>query len=120
MAETDLPHQRYRRARIWAWITIVSIVFMLLSALVRNLREDTGHNESTSVAWAALTISFLALIVSAVGTASAVLFGWQADRRQTEEARLKIQQLERQLAVMTEPPYKAKGTIELPYQSPKK
>ena len=43
-------------------------------------------------------ISFLALVVSAIGTTSSMLLGWRAERRLAEESKLKIQQLERELA----------------------
>jgi hypothetical protein len=42
-------------------------------------------------------VSFLTFVVSAIGTASTVLLGWRAERRQSEEFKLKIKQLELQL-----------------------
>ena len=58
----------------------------------------SGWINPATIAVATLPVSFLALIVTAIGTASTVLLGWRNDRRQAEEARLKIQQLERELA----------------------
>jgi hypothetical protein len=43
-------------------------------------------------------VSFITLILSAIGTSSAIILGWRTDRRQTQEFKLKIQQLEMQLA----------------------
>jgi hypothetical protein len=37
------------------------------------------------------------LVVSAIGTTSTILLGWRAERRQSEEFKLKIKQLELQL-----------------------
>jgi hypothetical protein len=37
------------------------------------------------------------MIVSGIGTASTILLGWRADRRQAKEFKLKIEQLELQL-----------------------
>jgi hypothetical protein len=42
-------------------------------------------------------ISFFTLVVSAIGTTSTILLGWRAERRQSEEFKLKIKQLELQL-----------------------
>jgi hypothetical protein len=44
---------------------------------------------------AALVTSFLAFVVSGIGTASTVILGWRSERR---ESKLKIAQLELQLA----------------------
>lgn len=43
-------------------------------------------------------ISVAAFVVSSVGTASAVILGWRCERRQAAESKLKIEQLELQLA----------------------
>jgi hypothetical protein len=52
----------------------------------------------SSIGFFTAVISFLGLIVSAVGVYSSVRLGWRADRRQSEEFKLKIEQLELQLA----------------------
>ena len=64
---------------------------------------DAGYAAEPSytlpfIGLATLCISFLALIVSGIETTSSVLLGWRADRRQSDEFKLKIQQLELQLA----------------------
>jgi hypothetical protein len=46
---------------------------------------------------AGLVISFLTFVASARGTTSTILLGWRADRRQSEEFKLKLKQLELQL-----------------------
>jgi hypothetical protein len=36
-----------------------------------------------------VSVSFLALVISALGTASTIMLGWRSERRQAEESRLK-------------------------------
>jgi hypothetical protein len=62
---------------------------------------DEGDNETISyIALIGAAVSVVTLVVSALGTASAVTLGWRADRRQSEELKLKIQQMELQIAEM--------------------
>lgn len=116
MAEVELPKQRYyRRAGFWAVLMIATLAAMLLSIVVLHdillinwavltnpgfagNASPTSWFEPTSVAATTLAISTLALIVTALGTASTVLLGWRDEKRQTAETKLKIEQLERQLA----------------------
>jgi hypothetical protein len=105
MAEIELPKQRYyRRAGFWAVLMIATLVAMLLSIVVivvfvgEDLLDIFLINFGVlmtypssgpppwfapliTVAAATLAISTLALIVTAIGTASTVL----ADKRQTAE-----------------------------------
>jgi hypothetical protein len=46
----------------------------------------------------AFYLSLAALCISAVGTVSTVILGWRNERRQSAEFKLKIEQLELQLA----------------------
>ena len=45
-----------------------------------------------------LPIALLALFVSAISAALAVIFGWRAERRQNKELQLRVLQLESQMA----------------------
>lgn len=47
-------------------------------------------------------ISTCTLVVTTTGTLSALVLGWRGDRRQSQEFRLKIEQLELQIAEMRE------------------
>jgi hypothetical protein len=122
MAEIALPKQTYyQRAGFWAVLMIATLVAMLLSIVVivvfvgEDLHDILWINFAVlmtspssgpppwfkpliTVAAATLAISTLALIVTALGTASTVMLGWRDDKRQTAETKLKIEQLERQLA----------------------
>ena len=114
--EADLSKRRYKRAWKWA-VMLAGTVLLVLSALFvlvaiiflegplyADYRSGGGAAdkiESEQIATASLItigISFLAMMVAAMGTSSSILLGWRADRRQTEEFELKIQQLERKLA----------------------
>jgi hypothetical protein len=123
MAEIELPKQRYyRRAGFWAVLMIATLVAMLLSIVVIVVIVGEGlidiiwinlavlatsprpgpppswFEPPITVAAATLAISTLALMVTVLGTASTVMLGWRDDKRQTAETKLKIEQLERQLA----------------------
>jgi L-asparagine transporter-like permease len=45
-----------------------------------------------------LAVSTLTAVIALIGSASTIILGWRADRRQSAEFRLKIEQLELQLA----------------------
>jgi hypothetical protein len=110
--------ERFSRGRTYARLVRISAValpiFIMVSIVV--VLPRTGPPESHSIQPTAKplvtpeTISYIALIgaavsvvtlvVSALGTASAVTLGWRADRRQSEELKLKIQQMELQIAEM--------------------
>ena len=114
--EADLSKRRYKRAWKWA-VVLAGTVLVVLSALsilvaviflegplYADYRSGTGAAdkiESDQIATASLVtigISFLAMMVAAMGTSSSILLGWRTDRRLTEEFELKIHQLERKLA----------------------
>ena len=117
--EANLSKRRYKRAWKWA-VTLAGTVLVVLSALsvlvavifLEGPLDDTYRSgggapdkiESEQIATVSLVtigISFLAMMVAAMGTSSSILLGWRADRHQTEEFKLKIQQLERKLAGST-------------------
>jgi hypothetical protein len=95
---------RYRWGRVFAALmngslivwTFSFIVFIILGLLfskpygTASLPSETGE-KITFVAAATLVISTVSLVVSIIGTASAAILGWRADRRQ-------VQQLKRELA----------------------
>jgi hypothetical protein len=109
MTDIDQPKQtHYQRARFWAVLMIATLVAMLLSIVVivvfvgEDLLDIFLINFGVlmtypssgpppwfapliTVAAATLAISTLALIVTAIGTASTVLLSNRADKRQTAE-----------------------------------
>src|SRR6185295_5027480 len=112
----DLSKRRYKRAWKWA-VMLAGTVLLVLAALsvlvaiiffegslYADYRSGGGAAdkvEAEQIATAALVamgISFLAMMAAAIGASSSILLGWGTDRRQTEELRLEIQRLERELA----------------------
>ena len=112
----DLSKRRYKRAWKWA-VMLAGTVLLVLAALsvlvaiiffegslYADYRSGGGAAdkvEAEQIATAALVamgISFLAMMAAAIGASSSILLGWRTDRRQTEELRLEIQRLERELA----------------------
>ena len=110
----------YKRARIYAKILLWSLGFFVIGICLSVIREilwelsqktpNPTHPDSAEPWWVpdieqltgfflviTLSISFFTLIASAIAIASTILLGWRAERRQSEEFRLKIKQLELQL-----------------------
>lgn len=99
----------YRRARIFAWIMLGSLVAMaLIPLLVLPLElggapppshgAPSAEAPATTFQTVALLISGATFLISGIGTASSVILGWRNERRQSAEFRLRIEQLERQVA----------------------
>jgi hypothetical protein len=78
----------YRRARLFAAMLLLSLAALLLAPIYSQ--SQVGNSLAA--------ISFLSLIVACIGTSSSIFLGWRADRRQSEELRLEIEQLELQLS----------------------
>lgn len=100
------PNRWYRAARGFAWTFLISFVAMLLLAVLSSVlgggRAAPGGGSALAptldIPAYALVVSICAFFVSAFGTASTVILGWRNERRQAAESRLKIEQLELQLA----------------------
>ena len=67
----------------------------LLLAMAGELREKAAKQEEAKVL---AVVSCIFVVIGVIGTSYSMLLGWRAERRQAEEAQLKNQQLERQLA----------------------
>jgi hypothetical protein len=89
--DSPLP---YKLARACSLLLILSLIVFAISILPDIWPGVTPIAEHTNVV---LIISSFAFVLTAIGTASTVLLGWHADRRQSDEFRLKIEQLELQL-----------------------
>ncbi len=106
---------RVRKMAFYAVLVLVFILNLVALEYVYKLRSSfdiphtsylnappEGTRETTSIdpklALYSFYVSVCTLMVSIIGTASAILLGWRADRRQARETELKIQQLELQLA----------------------
>jgi hypothetical protein len=90
----------YGRALFFAWTVFGSILILVLASVVPFLiaggRVEGG--QQLSLPALAVGVSACTLIVSTLGTASSVILGWRGERRQAAEWKLKIQQLELELA----------------------
>jgi hypothetical protein len=95
--------KQFRRATIYARIVRISLVALIFSFIMFMLFGVAGPPNilESVLQWVPLLtvlVSFLALVISSLGTASTIMLGWRSERRQAEESRLKIEQLELQLA----------------------
>jgi hypothetical protein len=97
----------FRLGKVFAWIGLLSALIMLAGFVVLFIGPPVrlSNVPSDSVGrflnlWGTMAVvgSALTSLVAMVGTASTVLLGWRSDRRQSQEFRLKIEQLELQLA----------------------
>jgi hypothetical protein len=100
----------YRLARIFAIsLPIFAVLFLLGSGLLLVLPRvdldgllfNLGPREQQNLipAYGAITalVSLVGMIVTMAGTTTTILIGWRSERRQSEEFKLKIKQLEFQL-----------------------
>ena len=102
---TTLPSRSFRWARFFAWLGILSVpAFMVGSGLATVLPE--GGTAINAIG----AISILTLIIATIGTTSTILLGWRADARQSQEFKLKIEQLELQLVEAREEAQKQNKT----------
>ena len=108
----------FRLAKIFAWIALLSIPVMLAGVALLSLLDGgspasaphpsipifpealpgrPSGPSATDLGMLAVVGSGLTSLIASIGTASTVLLGWRADRRQSQEFKLKIEQLEFQL-----------------------
>ena len=94
----------FRRAKVYALIVRISTVTLgiglFLSTWNEVVKEENNNvlNLITILPLATIVVSTSALIISSLGTASAIMLGWRLERRQAQEFKLKIEQLELELA----------------------
>jgi hypothetical protein len=74
-------------------------LFQILSAVLFPPKPQLQYFDARADTLA--VIAGLTFVVSSVGTASTILPGWRAERRQAQEFQLKIKQLELQVAELT-------------------
>jgi membrane-bound ClpP family serine protease len=84
-------------AKIFAWIGLFSLV-LLVAGIVLAIYLPSGGEDINAIAVLTVLISSLTLLIAMIGTTSTIILSWRADRRQSEEFKLKIQQLELELA----------------------
>jgi hypothetical protein len=101
------PVQQARRTRRAFGIFVGSFVLFVIVVIFNHTLGRPFLITNWSAALAVLAqygtllvaaIAALAFVVNALGTASTVALGWRADQRQAQEFKLKIEQLEMQLA----------------------
>ncbi len=104
----------YLIARPLAWLSLTSLsatlAFLVASLTFEPESDPPGMKRAfprtseipepapIDLPTIALIVSACAVCVTTVGTASTVILGWRNERRQSAEFRLKIEQLELQLA----------------------
>ncbi|MGA7674324.1 MAG: hypothetical protein WCA78_04670 [Rhizomicrobium sp.] len=103
-----------RIARYWAFLFIASLAVLLLIGTARMFTQTRNFPPITSRSRTivmsaskqatpeppslAMLVSLGALLVTGMGTASTIVLGWRNEKRQAMEFKLKIEQLELQLA----------------------
>jgi hypothetical protein len=116
----EIGNRAYKISRVFAALALISIVSFvglvmlfvwreraLLEMLVKVTTDlppltqapppgapPSDVESGSSLAELATVISGLTFLVSSIGTASTVILGWRSERRQTQEFKLKVQQLE--------------------------
>jgi hypothetical protein len=97
----------FKMAKLFAWLGLISlfiVVLMVISLIYRQsppipgTAGGSGPDAIENAQIITFLLSSLSTFVATIGTASAVLLAWRTDRRQAEELKLKIAQLELQLA----------------------
>jgi hypothetical protein len=92
----------YAKTSLWSFGFLV--IGILLFFVLTTAKPENGQSKSLIddgfiriIPVITVLVSFLTLVASALGTASTILLGWRAEKRQSEEFKLKIKQLELQL-----------------------
>lgn len=75
---------------------MLSLPVLIIGLLLASARPEDRTNIN-AIGVITVSISILTLITAMIGTASTILLGWRADARQSQEFKLKIEQLELQL-----------------------
>jgi hypothetical protein len=100
----------YKTARVFAVLLVIFFILWMFSFLSFISLLHLGPTED-SVLITELTaiVSMVGMMVTMIGTASTILIGWRAERRQSEESKLRIKQLELQLQAAQQTQAKATG-----------
>jgi hypothetical protein len=113
MGQSARSDTLYKIGRLcaWAFLPALLILYCSIPDAVVNTRWDGGGGCGGGAVCGgepkqtteqgpptAIVISFCAVLITGLGTASTVILGWRNDRRQAAESKLKIEQLELQLA----------------------
>jgi ABC-type Fe3+ transport system permease subunit len=97
----------FRLAKIFGLAAILSfLVYVIVLAVWFSLFWDDLHShlvqtsisDAPTIAVVTLAFSGITSVLATLGTASTILLGWRSDRRQAKESKLKMEQLELQLA----------------------
>jgi hypothetical protein len=94
----------YKLARIFSVIGLIALPLLLVALLTPRLYVDYPNDgpqyvsATENIAILTITISSLSMLVALIGTSSTIMLGWRAERRQSAEFKLKIEQLELELA----------------------
>jgi hypothetical protein len=100
----------YKTARVFAVLLVIFFILWMSSFLYFVLSLHLGPTEdSVFITGLTAVVSLVGMIVTIIGTASTILIGWRAERRQSEESRLRIKQLELQLQAAQQTQAKATG-----------
>ena len=83
----------FKAAKAFAWLGLISLVLFFIGIGLAVV-QSSDLSATNYVGLFAVLISVVTLIVATVGTAFTIMLGWRADRRQNEEFKLKIEQLE--------------------------
>lgn len=99
--------RRAKAARFSLVALVIGVSFGIFAVLSGAVLEEASFYSAliSSLGLAGFItaiISTCTLIVTTTGTISALVLGWRGDRRQSQEFRLKIEQLELQIAEMRE------------------
>jgi hypothetical protein len=93
-------------AKVFAWIGMASVLLLVVGGAVALLVPRppalVPYGEQPPIAardvgFFTAIISLLTSMVATIGSISTILLGWRADRRQSDELKLKLQQLELQI-----------------------
>jgi hypothetical protein len=113
MFGAGIEGKAYKIAIVLAALILVSTAVLIWGGVSASLPEReysvfvTRHpglapeNDDRDTFATIVSVEFTALLTlfaSAVGTALAVIFGWRADRRKSEELQLRVLQLESRIA----------------------
>jgi hypothetical protein len=99
---------KFKRAQLYAHTVRVSFAIFIIAIVWLNFVSfHSASIDNIPTSWLqtilplapllAVVVSALAFIISSFGTASTIMLGWRSERRQSQEFKLRIEQLELQL-----------------------
>jgi hypothetical protein len=96
-------NRAFSLGKFFAWMGLASLL-VILGGLIWESRPIplAAHlnppANSIPIAAITLLVSSATGVIAMIGSASTIILGWRSDRRQSAEFKLKIEQLELQLA----------------------